>query len=138
MLQTDYIVYHYLVFDNEFPVVRSAIKIDKDLHVQLQVYGNPVPLPTWFTQGRSAKLTTLSMLENFPNYLQNVISSDGNLIQKLQRRQHYKPKGRPPYSYEMIRFALLLRYTSSQAYDFAAEITIAVNVIVGKVEIELC
>ena len=71
------------------------------------------------------------MLENFPNYLQNVISSDGNLIQKLQRRQHYKLKGRPPYSYEMIRFALLLRYTSSQAYDFAAEITIAVNVIVG-------
>ena len=38
------------------------------------------------------------------------------LIQELQTRQHYKPKGRPPYSSKMIRFSLLICYTSTQAY----------------------
>ena len=32
------------------------------------------------------------------------------------KRQHYKHSGRPPYSPEIIRYALLLRYTSPQAY----------------------
>ena len=94
LVTNDYIVYYYLVFENEFPVVRSAIKTDKDLHVQLQVYGNPVPLPPRFTQGQNAKLTTISMLENFPNYLLNVISSNRNLLKELQSQQHYyKPYG---------------------------------------------
>ena len=57
------------------------------------------------------------MLENFPNYLQNLNKNDKkNLIQELQKRQHYKPKGRPLYSFKMLRFLLLIRYTSTQAY----------------------
>ena len=57
------------------------------------------------------------MLEHFANYLQNLNKKDENdLMQELQKRQYYNPKGRPPYSSKMIRFLLLIRYTSTQAY----------------------
>ena len=57
------------------------------------------------------------MLENFPNYLQNLNKNDENdLLQELQKCQYYKPKGRPSYSSKMIRFSPLIRHTSTQAY----------------------
>ena len=57
------------------------------------------------------------MLEKFSNYLQNLNKNDEkDLIQQLQKRQHYKPKGRPPYSFKMMRFSLLICYMSTQAY----------------------
>ena len=115
----DFIVYYNLIFGelDGFPTVCEAIQIDNQLHVSLRHYNNPVPLPAWFTTGRSARLTSKAMLENFPNYLQNLNKNDENdLIQELQKRQHYKPKGRPPYSSKMIKFSLLIRYTSTQAY----------------------
>ena len=34
----------------------------------------------------------------------------------MKRRKHYKRKGRPPYTAAMLRYALLLRYTSAQSY----------------------
>ena len=94
----------------------QLLKINSNLHVKLQIYGNPVPLPLWFTEGRNAKLASISMLENFPNYLQALIGNKPTLMEELQRRQQCKPQGRPPYLTEMIRFALLVRYTSAQAY----------------------
>ena len=39
-----------------------------------------------------------------------------SILDELEQRKHYKPKGRPPYSAALIRYALLLRYTSAQAY----------------------
>ena len=60
------------------------------------------------------------MLDNLPPYIRNVASSDGNnehsILEELERRKHFPPKGRPPYSVAMIRYALLLRYTSLQTY----------------------
>ena len=56
------------------------------------------------------------MLDNFPYYLKTLKDGKFPLLAELQSRQHYKPQGRPPYSSEMIRLALLLRYTSAQAY----------------------
>ena len=38
-----------------------------------------------------------------------------------KKRQHYKPKGCPPFSADLIRYALLLRYTSRQAYKLLLE-----------------
>ena len=112
----DFIEYYNLIFSqlDGFLTVCEAIQIDNQLHVSLRHYNNPVPLPAWFTAGRSARLTSIAMLENFPNYLQNLNKNDENdLIQELQKRQHYKPKGRPSYSFKMIRFSLLIRYTST-------------------------
>ena len=57
------------------------------------------------------------MLKNFPNYFQNLNKNDEkDLIKELQKRQHYKPKECLSYSSKMIRFSLLIRYTSTQAY----------------------
>ena len=49
----DYVIYFHLKFDDytSFPKVFECIRIDRDLHVQLQFNGNPVPLPPWFIQG---------------------------------------------------------------------------------------
>ena len=105
-------MYYNLIFGelDGFPTVCEAIQIDNQLHVSLRRYNNPVPLPAWFTTGRSARLTSKAMLENFPNYLQNFNKNDENdMIQELQKRQHYKPKERPPYSSKMITFSLLIR-----------------------------
>ena len=98
-----------------FPSIDESIKIEKDLHVELQYQGNPVPLPQWFREGKTATLTRFSMLQNFPSYLQTSAPKN-SILHELQSRQNYKPQGRLPYSSEMTRLALLLRYTSLQSY----------------------
>ena len=111
----DHVVYYKLEFDEltSFPKVFGSIKVDHDLHVQLQCNGNPL----WFVQGTDAKLKRFSQLENFPNTIATAASENQfSLIDELEKRRHYKPKGRPPYSANMIRYALLLRYTSLAAY----------------------
>ena len=61
------------------------------------------------------------MLQNFPSYLKNLYSNRNILLEEMNKFQFYKAKGRPPYSTQMIRFALLLCYTSSQAYRLLLE-----------------
>ena len=120
----DCIVYYRLEFDKDtnFPKVFESIRIDEDLHVQLQYNGIRVPLPDWFVVGRNAKLNRISMIVNFPPYLKKVAEEKSNedgsmsILEELEQRKHFKPKGRPPYSAAVIRYALLLRYTSAQAY----------------------
>ena len=64
----------HLVFDKEtkFPKIPESIKVDLDLHVQLQYNGISVPLPQWFGQGYNARLKKVSMLENLPAHIRNV------------------------------------------------------------------
>ena len=59
------------------------------------------------------------MLENFPNYITNFqeaknIPSD--ILNELQEIRFKKSVDRPKYSVYLLRYALLLRYTSTQAY----------------------
>lgn len=118
------ILFYRTVFDEEteFPTVSECIRIDNNLHVQLQYNGKFLPLPKWFVQGRNAKLTHFSMLENFPSYIANEAESHPlPILEELLKRAQYKPKGRPPYSAEVIRYSLLLRYTSPQAYKLLQE-----------------
>ena len=103
--------------ETDFPFIAECIKIDTYLHVKLNYNGSFIPLPKWFTQGHNSKLTRYSMLENFPAYMRSIAAQHPYpILEELQKRQHYKPHGRPPYSAEVIRFALLSRYTSPQAY----------------------
>ena len=104
-----------------FPQVQEAIKIDKDLHVKLQFCCNSVPLPQWFVKGRTVQLSSFSMLDNFPPYLQSFKGKQNQLLIEMGNQQHYKAKARVPFSAELIRFALLLRYTSAQAYRLLQE-----------------
>ena len=60
------------------------------------------------------------MLTNLPNYCRSFKSKDFEIdvIRELIRLAYYSPKGRPKYSSNAIRFALILRYTSNSAYNF--------------------
>ena len=45
-----------------------------------------------------------------------VAEKKNTILDEIHSIQYYKPKGRKPYSSEVLRFALLQRYTSKQAY----------------------
>ena len=112
------VVYYRLHFDesSQFPSVLESIRIDSDLHVQLQYNGIPLPLPPWFINGRNALLNKHSILLNFPAYIRTTATENQQLLlDELKQRELYKPRGCPPFSASMIRFALHLRHTSLQA-----------------------
>ena len=122
----DYIVFYNLSYTDGFPVILESVKIDRNLHVQLQYNGHPVPLPAWFTVGRNATLTRFSQLNEFPNSIRIVAESSESsrsLLSEMLNMANYKPKGRPSYSSNMIRFALHLRYTSFQAYKILLKVS---------------
>ena len=83
--------------------------------------GDSVPLPQWFVKGKDPKLTNVSKLDNFHSYLQNLQNFCNTFLEEMQSRQHYKAKGRTPYFSKFLIFALLLRYSSAQAYQILLE-----------------
>ena len=92
--------------------------------MKLFLNSSPVPLPEWFLEGSDCRLKRNSMLENFPDYIRNFqetkdIPSD--ISNKLQEIRFKKPVDRPKYSVNLLRYALLLRYTSTQAYKLLLE-----------------
>ena len=112
----DSVLYHRLFFEDSIPFVES-ISIDRDLHVKLHHKGNPIPLPEWFRKG-SCKLTSASMLENLVAHMHNIIEDiPRTVLSELNKLSYYKPQGRPTYSNELLRFSLMQRYTSRQAYS---------------------
>ena len=110
--------YYNLVFNEKtgVSVVHECISIDKNLHVSLTYNGFAVPFPEWFRYGHNCSFTKFSMLENFASYIRNKGIEYNIILKELTNIQHYQPQGRPPYSSMMIRFALLLRYSSLQTY----------------------
>ena len=115
----DHSLCYNLVFAEEtkFPKILETIKVDSNLHVQLEYDGIPVLLPQWFEQGHNTRLKKVSMLENLPSQIRNVAFDNYNeLLDELNKRQFLKRKGRPPYSIEMIRYGLYLRHISFQTY----------------------
>ena len=112
-------IFYKFKFDNvsQFPTILESIRIDKNLHAQLQYNGIPLPLPSWFANGHNAKLDKLSMLENFAPYTRSTaIENQQVLLDIVKQRQLYKLTSRPPFSALVIRFAIHLRHTSLQAY----------------------
>ena len=70
-----------------------------------------------FIQGRDVTINRISMLHNFPSYIQNVASSiPHSLLDQMKEQMYYKPKCHPPYSAEMIRYVLHLIYTEVQKF----------------------
>ena len=52
-----------------------------------------MPLPQLFSHGNNAKLTKISMFENFQTYIKNVVEEDPyTLLNELQKSQHNKSK----------------------------------------------
>ena len=69
----------------------------------------PIPLPKWICQGTDSCQTRKSMLENFPVYLRTYANNKSSIFDELL--QYRFPK-KPIYSTNIIRYSLLLRYTS--------------------------
>ena len=117
-------LFYNIEFDTvtHFPKILESIKVDSDLRVYLQYNGIPIPLPQWFIQ-HSVKMTKIRMLENFTPYIRRSQSAENyrSIFEQLRERQFYKPKGRPPYSADIICYALHLRYTSLQGYKLVLE-----------------
>ena len=66
------------------------------------------------------------MLINFPPHMRNKGNEMSTVLQEMSSVQFRKPQGRPKYSAPMIWYALLLRFTSCQAYKIYAG-TIAIT-----------
>lgn len=110
----DHVIFYKLIYNEmSVPEVSECILVDTELHVKLFYKGSPVPLPQWFRYGRDCRLTHKSMLENFPAYLLSQTEKYDTVFEELRE---YKLKKRPVYSASVIRFTLLLRYTSIQSY----------------------
>ena len=109
----------YLLYINSgIATIKECIHIDSDLHVQLSYEGVPLPLPAYICK-QSGKLHSLDLLTNLPSYCRNATCSyDVGVIKKLVNVSYYSPKGGPKYSSDVLKFALMLRYTSHSAYQF--------------------
>ena len=67
----------------------------------------------------SHKLTHLDVLENLPNYCRSFRSKfDIDVIKELLKLRYFSPCGISKYSSQVLRFSLILRYTSNSAYSF--------------------
>ena len=116
---TEYsITAYHLVIDAGIARVKECISIDKAFHITLSFEGSPVPLPEYIDRATGSKLTHLYLLENLPNYCRNVTSNfDIQVIKELLNICYISPRGRPKYTANILKFALLLRYTSNSAYQ---------------------
>ena len=122
-MQETYVLIYRLVINKttRIPVIHESIMVDESLHVSLSYLGYHVPLPEWFRSVHGCKLLKKSVLENFPPYLRSKGEEMNPNLKELNDVQHYKPQGRPPFSSQLIRYAILLRYTSFQSYKLLLE-----------------
>lgn len=98
--------------NSNIPAVKESISIDSNLHVSLSYCGFHVPLPSWFRSVHGCKLSRRSMLENFPPYIKSKGKEMNPILQEINKMQHYKAKGRPQYSTEMIRYVCMTQKIS--------------------------
>ena len=93
--------------------VTDCVRVDRDLHVKLFYKGSLLPLPQWFCLERDCRLTRKSMMQNFPNYTKLEGEQRFNILEELKE---LKCKKKRIFSSSVIRYSLLLRYTSLQTY----------------------
>ena len=107
---------------NDIPLVTETIIVTDSLNVKLFWKAIPVPLPEWFSKGNNCRLKSKSMLDNFPSYLRSIAEQEPNKPQdELQYIKYKKPENGPKYSFQLLQFSLLLRYTSLPAYKLLKE-----------------
>ena len=104
--------------DSGIAVVQECVHVTNDLHVVLSFESSPIPLPDYISTAAGCRLTSLDMLTNLPNYCRNASHSYHiEVIEELIKLRFYHLRGRH-YPSVVLRFSLLLRYTSNSAYKF--------------------
>ena len=88
------------------------------MNVSLSYEGIHIPLPESLRSARNARIHSTSSLSTLVDHIAERVASlpPSDVLEELRRISFYKPTGRPPYSSTTLRYALLLRYTSRQAY----------------------
>ena len=110
----DYLVFYHIETNVlNVPEVTDCARVDRDLHVKLFYKGSPLPLPQWFRHGRDCRLTRKSMMQNFPNYIKLEGEQTFSILEELKELKFKKKR---IFSSNVIRYSLLLRYTSLQTY----------------------
>ena len=118
-ISDDSITAYRVVICSGIATIQECIHIDSNLHVKLSYEGCPIPLPRYIDRAKGSRLTSLDMLTNLPVYCRNAESTcETYIIGELLKLKYYNPKGRPPYSATVLRFALIMRYTSNSAYRY--------------------
>ena len=107
----------YKIEHNELSIPQFAecIRNDDKLHVKLYYKCFVVPLRKWFRHGHDCHLSRKSMLENFPSHIQTVVCQNKTVFDELKKVRFNMS---PVYAPDIIRFGLMLRYTSVQSYKF--------------------
>ena len=95
------------------PEVTDCVRVDRDLHAKLFYKSSPLPLPQWFRHGRDCRLTRKGMMQNFQSYIKSEGEQTFNVLEELKE---LKFKRKRIFSANIIRYSLLLRYTSLQTY----------------------
>lgn len=103
------------------PEVFGAIVIDSSLHVKLSFKGRRLPYPPWIRCLPNCVLTKKSQVAELFNYVKNCGEEGENFAFLEELASARYSQGSVPYSTEIIRFALRLRYTSLSAYEFTAK-----------------
>ena len=94
--------------------ISETIVVDRMQHVKLFSVASPISLPEWFRKGSDCCLRKKSMLENFPSYIRNFVEVKklpDDILSELELIWYKKPVDKPKYSVNMLRYALVLRYT---------------------------
>ena len=112
------VIYKIETSSSNVPEVTYSIKISVDLRVQLFFKNAPIPLPPWFWKGRNTHLTSKTMLVNFMSYMKEKSDNHQDILEEINRLKFQKT---PCYSYNLILYALELRYTSVQAYKLLSK-----------------
>ena len=98
--------------------VTECIRVNNELHVKLFYKGSPLPLPQWFCHGRDCCLSCKSMLYNFPTCIKSQAEQYSSILTELQQIKYMK---KPIFSANIIKYSLMLRYTSTQSYQLLRE-----------------
>ena len=119
-------IFYKLEF-KDAPEVTETIIIDDKLHVRLFKKSIPIPLPQWFRKGNNCMLKRKSTFENFPAYIRNYGKAEKpddipkDILDELQKIRYKKTMDGPKFTPNLVRYALLLHYTSPQAYRMLLE-----------------
>ncbi len=115
----DSVTYYRMIFESGIPVIKESIGITDQLQVTLSFEGIRVPLPDMIRSNPHARIRHFSTLENLPAYIRNRAERlpPSEVLKEVMAYSYYEKRGHPPYSAKTIRFALLIRYTSRQAYS---------------------
>ena len=118
-IEDSFVTAYHLVIRSGLASVKECITIYTYFQVKLSFENSQIPLPSYIQNSTDHKLTHLDALENLPSYCRNFNSKyDVDVIKELIQLCYFSPRGRPKYSSQVLRFSLMLRYTSNSAYSF--------------------